>query len=193
MAGQTPAGERRSRRVFHPLVTVPVRIERMTSYLVPAGDVQVSELVTDRRVRRELESAIQLGGGALDGIADVDVPTTLLTRLATPQNFARSAAAAAGLPARQLVPAHAGPDALMRSDGLVIVAGVGVYAVHETGGSSRAGSLRAWATENLDAPTAFHWLYVDDMAETPAPGRRGPDCGRLALPAHARAAGGGPQ
>jgi hypothetical protein len=28
VAGQTPAGERRAHRVFHPLVTVPVRIER---------------------------------------------------------------------------------------------------------------------------------------------------------------------
>ena len=168
VAGQTPAGEGRSHRVFQPLVTVPVRIERMTSYLVPAGDVEMSELVTDRRSRRELENAIELGGGALDGIADVKVPTNLLPRLPRLQGFARSAAAAARLPARQLVPATAGPDALMRSEGLVIVAGVGIYAVHETGGSSRAGSLRAWTTERLDEPTGFHWLYVDDVPE-PAP------------------------
>jgi hypothetical protein len=168
VAGQSPAGEGRRQRVFHPLVTVPVRIERTTSYLAPAGDAELSELITDRALRRELEDAIEVGGGALDGITEVEIPDGLLARLPRLQAFARSAAAAAHLPARELVPAGAGPDALMRSDGLRIVAGAGIYAVHEIGGSSRAGSLRAWATEGLEEPTAFHWLYADDLAE-PAP------------------------
>lgn len=174
VAGQVPAGDGRGRRrVFHPLVTVPVRIERLTSYMLPAGDVQVSELITDRRLRRELESGIELGGGALDGITDVEVPTTLLSRLPRLQGFARSAAAAASLPSRQLVPAGAGPEAFMRSDGLVIVAGVGIYAVHETGGSSRASSLRAWAAEPLDDLTAFHRLYLDDLPAVPSADEQG--------------------
>ncbi|MDQ3643138.1 MAG: hypothetical protein M3450_17155, partial [Actinomycetota bacterium] len=163
LAGQVPAGGERTRRVFHPLVTVPVRIERLTSYLLPAGDVQLSGLITDPRLHRELESGIELGGGALDGITDVEIPATLLPRLPRLQNFARSAAAAAELPARQLVAASAGPDDLMRSEELVIVAGIGIYAVHETGGSSRAASLRGWATEPLDDLTAFHRLYLDDL------------------------------
>ena len=168
VAGQTPAGEGRTHRVFHPLVTIPVRIERMTSHVVPAGDAELSDLITDRALRRELERSIEFGGGALDGVTEVEIPTTLLARLPRLQGFARSAASAANLPARQLVPASAGPDALMRFKGLQIVAGAGIYAVHETGGTSRAGSLRAWTTERLDEPTAFHWLYVDDLPE-PAP------------------------
>lgn len=56
----------------------------------------------------------------------------------------------------------------MRREGLVIVAGAGVYAVHETGGTSRASSLRLWASGSLDEPTAFHSLYlhVDDPPVT---------------------------
>jgi hypothetical protein len=168
VAGQTPAGEGRPQRVFHPLVTIPVRIERLTSHVVPAGDAELSDLITDRARRRDLERSIEFGGGALDAVAQVEVPASLLARLPRLQGFARSAAAAANLPARQLVPAGAGPDALMRAKGLQIVAGAGIYAVHETGGTSRAGSLRAWTTERLDEPTAFHWLYVDDLPE-PAP------------------------
>ena len=168
VAGQTSAGEGRPQRVFHPLVTVPVRIERITSYLLPAGDAELSDLITDRGLRRDLEAAIELGGGALDGLTEVEIPAGLLARLSRLQGFARSAAAAANLPARQLVPASAGPDALMRSKGLQVVAGAGIYAVHETGGTSRAGSLRAWTTERLEEPTAFHWLYVEDLPE-PAP------------------------
>ena len=168
VAGQTLAGEGRPQRVFHPLVTIPVRIERLTSHVVPAGDAELSDLITDRALRRDLERSIEFGGGALDGVTEVEIPATLLARLPRLQGFARSAAAAANLPARQLVPAGAGPDALMRSKGLQIVAGAGIYAVHETGGTSRAGSLRAWTTERLDEPTAFHWLYVDDLPE-PAP------------------------
>ena len=167
VAGQTRSDDGRRQRVFHPLVTVPVRIERLFSDVVPAGDTRASELIADRRKRWELEEAIELGGGALAAITDIGVPANLLSRLPRLRSFARAAAAAANLPATELVPASAGPDALMRSEGLVIVAGVGIYAVHETGGSSRAASLRAWATQRLDEPTAFHWLYDDDLPEPP--------------------------
>lgn len=174
VAGQTPAGEGRPQRVFHPLVTIPVRIERITSHVVPAGDAELSDLIIDRARRRDLERSIEFGGGALDVIAQVEVPASLLARLPRLQGFARSAAAAANLPARQLVPASAGPDALMRSKGLQIVAGAGIYAVHEIGGTSRAGSLRAWTTEPLDEPSAFHWLAVPVDAGAAGGGPRQP-------------------
>lgn len=128
----------------------------------------MSDLIADRAVRETLEQGVEMGGGALDGMATVEVASTLLARLGRLQQFARSAAGAAQLPASQLIPARGGPDDLMRREGLVIVAGTGVYAVHETGGSSRASSLRLWASASLDDPTAFHSLYVH-VDDPPAP------------------------
>ena len=169
VAGGTVEDGGRSRRVFHPLVTVPVRVERLAgTRLVPEGDVEVSDLIADRRVRETLEHGVEMGGGALEGMATVDVASSLLARLSRLQQFAHSAAAAAHLPASQLVPVRGGPDDLMRREGLVIVAGTGVYAVHQTGGTSRASSLRLWASGSLDEPTAFHSLYLD-VDDPPAP------------------------
>ena len=169
VAGRTATtdgpGPPRRRRVFHPLVTVPVRVDRAIvgdAGLVPAGDVELTPLVEEPVARQDLESHIQLGGGALDGLGDSAVPEPLLGRLDRLTRFARSAAAAAGLDATRVIPAVAAPDALMRDDGLVIVAGAAVYAIHETGDSSRAGSLRAWAAQRPDrgGPTAFGALYL---------------------------------
>ncbi|MGH9225611.1 MAG: AAA domain-containing protein [Acidimicrobiales bacterium] len=168
VAGRLPMGDGRSRRVFHPLVTVPVRVDRLGgTSLVPAGDVEVSPLIGDWAKRRELDDGVELGGGALDGLSDVAVPAWLLGRLPRLQEFARAAAMAAELPAHRLVAADQGPDELCRRDGLVIVAGAGVYATYETGGASRAGSLRTWAAGPLTATTAFHRLYLDE-AQPPA-------------------------
>jgi len=169
VAGRAPTDDGRSSPVFHPLVTVPVKVQRSTAQIVPAGDVEVSDLITDRELREELERAIALGGGALQDLDEVAIPAGLLARLDRLKHFARTAAAGAHLPAAQLVPASAGPDTLMRAKELAIVAGVGVYAIHETGGSSRAGSLRAWTTEHLDDLTAFHWLYLDQLPDPPPP------------------------
>ncbi|MDQ1429363.1 MAG: hypothetical protein QOK39_2839, partial [Acidimicrobiaceae bacterium] len=85
----------------------------------------------------------------------------MLARLDRLRMFGQSVAQAAGLPAAKLVPADDGPDGLMRGDRLVIVAGVAVFAIHEAGESSRAGSLRDWSQGRLDIPTAFHSLYLE--------------------------------
>ena len=62
------AEDGRVRRVFHPLVTVPVRVERLAgARLVPAGDVELSPLIGDRDVRRALDARIELGGAAAVG------------------------------------------------------------------------------------------------------------------------------
>ena len=165
VAGRAEASNGRSRRVFHPLVTRPVRVQRPPALgravLVPAGDAEISELITDGVMHRKLESDIELGGGAFEGFFGVEPPAGLLPRLDRLQRYARSAAHAAGLPADSVVPASDGPDGLTRGDGLVIVAGVGVYAIHEVGESSRAASLRAWSSQPLDTWTAFHSLYLD--------------------------------
>lgn len=165
LAGRIDDGESRTRRVFLPLVSVPVRVERPMAFgdarLVPAGDVQLTELITDLELRAQLESQIQLGGGSLDGMRDPAVPAALLSRLSALQRFARDVADAAGLPTAEVIPATDGPDRLMRRDSLAVVAGVGVYASHETGTTSRAGSLRTWAAGDLERWTALHSIYVD--------------------------------
>jgi AAA domain len=173
VAGHATGEDGRARRVFHPLVTVPVRVARPTplgtARLLPAGDVELSELVTDDAVRHQLEANIEFGGGALDG-DEIEIPPALLLRLDRLARFARSVASAAGFPPAKLVPATAGPDSFLRADKLVIVVGIGVYAIHEAGESSRASSLRAWAAGGLDQWTAFHSMYLE-APQRPA-GRR---------------------
>ena len=168
VAGRTEDAAGRRRRVFHPLVTMPVRVHRpplSEAHLVSTGDPEVTELVTDGDVRADLERRMEFGGGALDGVPAV-VPPALLARLSRLRAFAVEVAAAAGLPATRLVPADASPDDFMRRDGLVVAAGLAVYARHETGGVGRAVSLRAWADAHGDTGTpaahtrtAFHDLY----------------------------------
>ncbi|MBW3575552.1 MAG: hypothetical protein KY450_11895 [Actinobacteria bacterium] len=185
VAGSVPAGEGRTRRVFHPLVTIPVRVHRPPALgdarLVAAGDVEITELVGDGKAREALEASLEVGGGALDGMSGVAVPGDLLRRLPRLQRFARDLASAAGLPTKRVVPADRGPDELARSSGLVVVAGVGVYAVHETGGSGRADSLRSWAGAPLHEWTAFHSLYLD-RNDGPAPAPEDPADDRLESP-----------
>ncbi|MDY7105350.1 MAG: AAA domain-containing protein [Actinomycetota bacterium] len=171
LAGRIDDGESRSRRVFLPLVSVPVRVERPMAFgdarLLPAGDVELTDLVTDLEARTRLESKIELGGGALAGTNDPAIPRALLNRLGSLRRFAQDAADAADLPTRRLIPATQNPDRLMRDDSLSIVAGVGVYAAHETATSSRAGSLRAWADGDLERWTALHSVYVDAPPSRP--------------------------
>jgi AAA domain len=175
VAGRMTTEEGRTRRVFHPLVTVPVRVVRsaapLGAHLVPAGDPQVSPLVTDSDLRHQLEDTIEIGGGALS-YRTVAIAPALLARLGRLRHYARSVASAAGLPAGKIVAAEDEPDRYMRSDGLVIVAGVGVYANREVGETSQAASLRAWASSASASAsgewTAFHSSYLERPSESPA-------------------------
>ena len=154
-------------------MSVPVRVERSGPFsgatLVPAGDVAISDLVEDGQQRSELEHHIEIGGGSLHLLEGAAVPTALLDRMTRLRHFAQTAAAAAGFPATTLAPADAGPDQLVRVDGLRIVAGVGVYAIHQSRDTGRAGSLRAWASGPLDRWSAFHSLYLDGSPPPPPP------------------------
>jgi AAA domain len=175
VAGRTKTEDGRARRVFHPLVTIPVRVQRPPAFggawLVPAGDAEVTELVTDHTQRHAFESQIEFGGGALEGLSELEVPRALLSRLERLQRYARAVARAAGLPATKVDSARDGPDGYMRDEGLVIVAGVAVYAIREAGESSRASSLRAWSATSFPTWTAFQSLYVDDPPQaTPGVG-----------------------
>jgi hypothetical protein len=165
VAGRIELEDGRTRGVFHPLVSVPVRVVRPPAFgqatLVPAGDVTISDRVVDLDERNRLEGQIEYGGGGLDDVSDVAIPDALLGRLPRLQRFARAVAAAADLPAAQVIRATDGPEKLVRSEGLRIVAGVGVYATHSTGTTSRAGSLRAWAATTSTTWTSLHSLYLD--------------------------------
>ena len=118
VAGRTENEDGRARRVFHPLVTIPVRVQRPPAVgralLLPAGDAEISELVTDREVRHQLEAHIEFGGGALEGLTGAEAVSLLLPKLERLQRYARSLAIASGLPATKVVPASDGPDGLMR-------------------------------------------------------------------------------
>ena len=166
VAGTLRGDDGRRRRTFRPLVTMPVRVElppllgRAT--LRPVGDVSISNLIDDPAERQALEARMQFGGGALVAEGAPAIAPALLARLTKLSQFARTAASAASLPASVVVPVEDAPDQLADREGLVIVAGVGVYATHEPGSVSRAGSLRGWADGPLDRWTSFHSLYLDD-------------------------------
>ena len=131
-----------TRRVFHPVWTLPVRVERLLggvggTRLVPAGDVEPSELLADDR--RPL-LAPPLPDGLLRSPKVVATPE-VLAQLARSRSVAGEIATTLGGRIGEVVAADRGPDALMARDDLALVVGVGVYAIHDTGAVSRAGTL----------------------------------------------------
>jgi hypothetical protein len=163
VAGRIAQPDGRQRRVFHPLVTVPVRVARnpLSSGLFAVGDSEVTDLVADVATRNEYESRIEIGGGGLVGVKDPVVPAALLARLPRLHSYALGLAEAAGLPAKRVVVADRSPESFMQSDELVVVVGLGVYSQHDVGGITRAGTLRAMADlKHLDRWTALHSLYL---------------------------------
>ncbi|HET7489797.1 MAG TPA: AAA domain-containing protein [Acidimicrobiales bacterium] len=163
VAGRRLQGDR-AQRVLHPLLSLPVRI------VVPplagparvraAGDVTVTELVSDAATRHHLEEYYALGGGALNDVASPVVPAKLLARLTGLIAFAKEAAKAAGFAVRDVVPGGQNPDELLRTDGLVVAAGVALYTATDVGGLSAAESLRAWSARVGDRPTALEAVYL---------------------------------
>lgn len=171
VAGRRPLGGGRMQRVLHPLVSVPVRIVvplMGRAQVWAAGDVLVSDLIADDLRRHDLEAGYELGGGALDDLAAVEIPKDLLRRLDRLHRFAMAAAEAAGFEVTGLVPASCGPENLLEADRLTVVAGVAVYATTEVGGLSAADGLRSWAARPLPAATAFSAMYLDGAPEARA-------------------------
>ncbi|HEX3424812.1 MAG TPA: AAA domain-containing protein [Acidimicrobiales bacterium] len=165
IAGTATGADGKAVRVFHPLVTVPVRVFRvaLTAGLLPAGDAELTPLIEDPAIRQDLEQHLEFGGGALDGMSQVAIPGPFLAKLDRLRHFALAAAKAAGLSASELIPAGAGPEELLQVDRLRVVAGAAVYAVTDTGGMSRAATLRSWAAAGVTShttKTAFHALYL---------------------------------
>jgi hypothetical protein len=163
VAGRSQGDGGRPQQVFHPLISVAVRVMRgqQSSCLMAVGDPELTPLIAGRDARRELESRLETGGGVLDSIEGVALPPTLLADLEPLRRFALTAATAAGLPSDLLLPVSAGPQVLMRSEPLQIVAGIAVYATSDVSASIRATSLGAWVGREIDqARTAFHALYL---------------------------------
>ena len=178
VAGRRPLADGRMQRVFHPLLSVPVRIVLPpllgSAAVWPAGDVSVTELVTDPDRRHQLEATYEHGGGALDDVSTAEIDPALLGRLNRLHRFAAEAAEAAGFLTTGLRSADDSPEALLRAEGLSIVAGVGIYTASETSGLSAAASLRSWAGRSLPATTASSALYLARGSDPGSNGTRPP-------------------
>jgi hypothetical protein len=176
VAGPAPAEGDRPRRVFQPIVTAPVKVDRSAiarSWLHLTGDVEI-ELVADPE-RREA-----LGDRIVDALPASPEPQHASRPSAVPldprviagsrmEAFALDAARAAGFDAVRVVPATENPEHYLRGDELVVVAGLAVYATKDAVESSRAASLRRWADGPLDRWTAFHAIYLGDPLPEPPP------------------------
>lgn len=153
----------RTTQVLRPLAELPVRVVRVPlgpHWLVPAGDVRVSDLVNDPSTRRSLGARVPLGGGALAG-ASVEVPRPLLPRLHRLGAWTRDVLEAAALPAAPLEPVELGPERLLQSPAPRVVVGLAVYAADTPDVAGGAAALTTWAGLPLEQQTAFHHLYVE--------------------------------
>ena len=172
VAGRMKVGGE-TRRVFQPLVTVPIKIDRavgsLHAYINAIGDPRITELITDRITRDRLENEIAIGGGALVSINDVEIPGMLLDRLDQLKSFALRTATAAGYPVKRVMPAGASPTAAMRAEGLTILAGVAVYSSVE---EATVQDPTSWPQDRLETPTAFHAVYLDIEPEPRSVERR---------------------
>ena len=169
VTGQITGEDGKRRRVFHPLVTMPVRVHRAPMAgperaFIGAGDAELSPLIADREVRRRLEQQVEFGRGVFDRDVKAALDPALLTRLTHLVGFARSAASAAGLAAHAVVPASEGPDDLLLDKTLRIVAGVGVFTVREAGIERAAAhrTSRIPPTERIDLPV--RWVDAPSSA-----------------------------
>src|SRR5690606_10552672 len=134
-----------SRRVRVPLLTEPVRLEPLVrNYRVtPAGDLELTRLVTDSGVAARLEAAV--GEDLVAWLRSPDAP-----------RWIEEAAAAAGF-TRSAVVTTGGPD--LPVEKLVGVAAAALYPVRDVLGFSMTETLRRWSRlPGLD-DTAFAALY----------------------------------
>ncbi|MGI9643933.1 MAG: DEAD/DEAH box helicase [Ilumatobacteraceae bacterium] len=142
--------------------------------VVPASELEVTELIEDGDVRDELAD-IPHGLPSYSTLAD-----EFADPRATPENaeahraradlrsWAERAAEAAGATTSILLGAEHPADAYVVSGGLQVIVGLGLYVAEPETTTRRittASTLRSWAEEDV-ADTAFGHLYSD--AESPA-------------------------
>lgn len=156
-------------RVRFPLVSMPVRrqlVEHGILSLVssghdvvaPAGEPDVTELVTDPAARQELEATIAFGGGALSGEQGVQPAAGLLADLSELLDWARRGAAAAGFPTASVTARFSDLDGWV-SDVYEVVARVYLYLAQPVDRQvTIASTLRSWDGAGL-ADTALAAAY----------------------------------
>ncbi|HET6214870.1 MAG TPA: AAA family ATPase, partial [Micromonosporaceae bacterium] len=140
------------RRVWTPLLTQPVRLDRGPSgyRVVPAGDVEVTRLVEDRVLAAKLEAAPGLGEpGWLSAAGTAE--------------WISEAAAAAGLPVAAVEPRPPRKD---KDNHLVGVAVAGLFIVRDVTSTGLRETLVGWANRPGLEATALAEVY--GVAE-PAP------------------------
>lgn len=180
VAGTVVAADGARRRVFEPLLTMPVTVTDMGGALHPAGDVQASSLVTRRTVRDSLErlptmlmaaadrvasqqraSADAAGAAAPAGAGLVDIEVLGSTCLLAAQSI--------GIDARRVVAVEGSAGSHARNRIPTVVAGSGVFALHSAPDFSAADSLHRWQDAIGTTLTALHALYLDHPVPPPLP------------------------
>ena len=141
----------KARKIRVPLLSQPVRLERgLTGYrVVPAGDLEITPLVTDRELAAALESAPGLAApGWLDAIGS--------------KAWLRSAAEATGFTVDALVE----EAKHIPADRVVLVARAALFVARDVFGGGLQDSLRSWAGRDLSG-TALAAIYGADGRAVP--------------------------
>ena len=162
-------GERR--RVCHPLLSRPVVLRRTlgSHTVVPAGDLEITPLISDADMALRLEAGAQFGGGALQAPSPPD--PALLKRLDQLIGWVHRTASAAGLPAADVVAWDRPPEQWRNAGRVVAVVGAGLHLSRDVDRPGYGDVLREWARLPGTVRTAFGELY----ATTAAPAVFAPD------------------
>ncbi|GIF19797.1 superfamily I DNA/RNA helicase [Actinoplanes tereljensis] len=151
LAGATTDDDEKNRKVRVPLLSQPVRLERtLTGYrVVPAGDLEITPLVTDRDLAAALEVA--------PGLAAPGWLTAIGSRA-----WLSAAADATGIPVFAVADDHR----RLPKNRVVLVPSAGLFVVRDVFGGGLADSLRSWAARDLSG-TALAAIYGEERVEQP--------------------------
>lgn len=161
VAGRREAGQSRT---FEPLASLPVQVRGRNLHRV--GDVQLTEQVTDRHQRLQLELEADWGPAALAGAGAVAQPQEMELAHGVVAWLSR-VARAAGHDVGEAVPAVGQPATLAAPVGLRLVVGFGLFALGTRPEFSPAAALAQWQTTVGTAWTALHTLYLDHPGPRP--------------------------
>jgi AAA domain len=145
------------RRVRLPLLVQPVRIERaLRTRLVPAGDLELTPLITDRTIAATFEAAPGIGS------------TGWLTAPGTVA-WITAAAEAAGLPVARVLPATLETPKPFKApkvaeDELVGYAGTALFVVRDVTSAGLRDTLLNWSTRPELGSTALAAVYSGPSA-----------------------------
>lgn len=155
----TVSDEGTTRRIFEPLLTMPVvagdgMVER-------AGDIELTPLVTDRHERLRLEAGLVWGGDELEGRGHYATPETLGDEGGL-LHYLRDVARSAGIDvARRVAQPAKAPATLRQLEGAHLILGLGLYAIGTRPEFSPAAALAEWQRAVGTTWTALHTLYLD--------------------------------